>query len=152
MIKSIILNKFNERVHEFSHWNWRKYNINSVIWIISLEFTKMSLSLFLKDRINIFKMFDLIIICLVRFNIWICEFISLMPNTSKTICQPDLVDNLAFCLCTVVPLGDTLPILRRIRHIGVFDCCSALAVKSPKPTKWLWTAREDSGYLLGRIN
>ena len=37
--------------------------INSVIWIISLEFIKMSLSLFLKDRISIFKMFDLIIIC-----------------------------------------------------------------------------------------
>ena len=27
-----------------------------------------------------------------------------MPNTSKIWCQPDLIDNLAFSLCTVVPL------------------------------------------------
>ena len=34
--------KFDEGIHEFSHWNWRKYIINSVIWIISLEFIKLT--------------------------------------------------------------------------------------------------------------
>ena len=105
MRKSIILNKSDERVHDFLHGNWRKCIIKSVIWIISLKFIKMSLSLFLKDRISIFKkVWPDNNLLLLKFNIWVCEFISLMPNTSKIWCQPELADNLAFSLCTVVPL------------------------------------------------
>ena len=36
--KWIILNKSDERVHDFSHWNWRKYITYSVIQSISLSF------------------------------------------------------------------------------------------------------------------
>ena len=87
------------RANDFSHRNWRKYIISVVIWILSpLKSLKFNKPLFLKDRINIFEKNLFILVFMFEY----LKFSFLLPNTNKIWCQPDLVDNLAFCLSTVV--------------------------------------------------